>query len=67
MKKVLMFFLVGLISVGLSSCVTMKHRKGVPPGLAKKGGVPPGLAKKGKVPPGHAKKTTGDTVIVINT
>lgn len=31
-------------------------RKGVPPGLAKKGGVPPGFAKQGKLPPGIAKK-----------
>lgn len=31
-------------------------RKGVPPGLAKKGGLPPGLAKQGKLPPGIAKK-----------
>ncbi len=33
-----------------------KHKRGGPPGLAKKGGVPPGLAKKGGVPPGIAKK-----------
>lgn len=38
-------------------------RKGVPPGLAKKGGVPPGLAKQGKIPPGIAKKSLPDDLL----
>lgn len=31
----------------------VKHKKGLPPGLAKRGGdLPPGLAKRDKLPPG---------------
>ncbi len=34
-----------------------KHgKKGLPPGLAKRGGLPPGLAKRQRLPPGLARR-----------
>jgi hypothetical protein len=43
-----------------------KHgKKGLPPGLAKRGSLPPGLAKREQLPPGLAKRGLPDTLSAI--